>query len=125
MGKWATFTVLFTVVPLGFDLLVLVFERQPISGQAVFSDPSTYLIGFGIAASGLGEAAFDKRHTGQASLGYIISIVFSVLTMVIGAAMYALAKAIAMNNPLPFWVPVCYGLVAVACSLATVWTSES
>lgn len=125
MGKWATFTVLFTVVPLGFDLLVLVFQRQPISGQAVFSDPSTYLIGFGIAASGLGEAAFDKRHTGQASLGYTISIVLSVLTMVIGAAMYALAKAISMNNPPPFWVPVCYGLVAVACSLATVWTSES
>jgi hypothetical protein len=122
--KWATFTVLFTVMPIGFDLLVLVFERQPISWQVVFSDPSTYLIGFGIAASGLGEAAFDKRHTGQASLGYIISIVLSVLTMVIGAAMYALAKAIATNNPLPFWIPVSYGLVAVAFSLATVWTSE-
>ncbi|MBV8540900.1 MAG: hypothetical protein JO176_01245 [Acidimicrobiia bacterium] len=122
--KWATFTVLFTLMPLGFDLLVLVFERQPISWQVVFSDPSTYLIGFGIAASGLGEAAFDKRRTGQVSLSYIIAIVLSVLTLVMGAAMYALAKAVTRDNPLPFWIPVCYGLVAIAFSLATVWTSE-
>ena len=81
-------------MPLGFDLLVLVFERQPISWQVVFSDPSTYLIGFGIAASGLGEAAFDKRRTGQVSLSYIIAIVLSVLTLVMGAAMYALAGVI-------------------------------
>lgn len=112
------------MVPVGFDLLVLLFERELISWQVVLSDPSTYLIGFGIAASGLGEAAFDKRHAGQASLGYIIAIVLSVFTMVIGAAMYALAKAVTKDNPLPFWVPVCYGLVAVAFSLATVWTSE-
>ncbi|MEO7194807.1 MAG: hypothetical protein ABIZ05_08295 [Pseudonocardiaceae bacterium] len=125
ISKWATFTVLFTVTPLGFDLLVLVFERQPISWQTVFSDPSTYLLGFGIAASGLGEAAFDKRRTGQASLSYIIAIVLSVLTMVTGAAMYALAKAITKDNPLPFWIPVCYGLFAIAFSFATVWTSES
>jgi hypothetical protein len=121
--KWATFTVLFTVMPLGFDLLVLVFERAPVSWQVIFSDPSSYLIGFGIAASGLGEAMFDKRHTGRASPGYIIAIVLSVVTMVIGAAMYALAKA-TKDNPLSFWVPVCYGLAAVAFSLATVITSE-
>jgi len=125
MCKWAAFTVLFTVMPLGFDLLVLIFERQSISWQAIFSDPSTYLIGFGIAASGLGEAVFNKRRTGQASLGYIISIILSVLTMVMGAAMYALAKAITKDNPLSFWVPVCYGLIAIIFSLATVWTSES
>jgi uncharacterized membrane protein len=111
-------------MPVGFDLLVFLFEREPISWQAVFSDPSTYLIGFGIAASGLGEAVFDKRHTGQASPGYIVAIVLSMLTMVTGAAMYALAKATAKDNPLPFWIPVCYGLVAVAFSLATVWISE-
>lgn len=123
--KWATFTVLFTVMPLGFDLLVLVFERQSTSWQVIFSDPSTYLIGFGIAASGLGEAIFDKRRTGQASLSYIISIMLSVLTIVIGAAMYALAKAITKDNPLSFWIPVCYGLIAVVFSFAAVWTSES
>lgn len=111
-------------MPLGFDVLVLVFEREPISWQAIFSDPSVYLIGFGIAASGLGEAMFDKRHTGQASPGYIIAIVLSVFTMVTGAAMYALAKAVAENNPLPFWIPVCYGLVAIVFSFATVMASE-
>ena len=111
-------------MPVGFDLLVLLFEGESISWQVVFSDPSTYLIGLGIAASGLGEAVFDKRHTGQASLGYIIAIVLSMLTMVTGAAMYVLAKATAKDNPLNFWVPVCYGLVAVAFSLATVWISE-
>jgi hypothetical protein len=122
--KWATFTVLFTLIPLGFDLLVLLFERQPISWQAIFSDPSAYLIGFGITANGLGEAVFGKRPTGQAPLGYIIAIVLSVVVLVLGAAMYALAKAVAENNPLPFWVPACYGLVAVVISLVTAWISE-
>ncbi len=111
-------------MPLGFDLLFLVFERQSISWQAVFSDPSTYLIGFGIAASGFGEAVFNKRCTGQASVGYIIAIVFSMLTMVIGVAMYELAKVVAKDDPLPFWIPVCYGLVAVMFSFAAVWASE-
>jgi hypothetical protein len=122
--KWATFTVFFTVVPIGFDLLILLFERESISLQVLFSDPSTYLIGFGITASGLGDAIFHKRQTGHAPLGYIISIVLSVLALVAGAAMYALAKAVAEANPLPFWIPVCYGFVSVAVSFATVWVSE-
>lgn len=122
--KWVTFTVFFTVVPVGFDLLILLFEREPISLQVLFSDPSTYLIGFGITASGLGDAVFDKRQTGHAPLGYIISIVLSVLVLVAGAAMYALAKAVTETNPLPFWVPVCYGLASVAVSFTMVWASE-
>lgn len=114
------------MIPLGFDLLVLLFERQPVSWQSIFSDPSTYLIGFGITANGLGEAFFGngKHRAGQAPLSYIIAIVLSVFVLVVGAAMYALAKAVAENNPLPFWVPACYGLVAVVVSLATAWISE-
>jgi hypothetical protein len=122
--KWATFTVFFTVVPVGFDLLVLLFEREPISLQVLFSDPSMYLIGFGITASGLGDAIFGKLQTGHAPLGYIISLVFSVLILVAGATMYALAKAVTQVNPLPFWVPVCYGFASIVVSFVTVWTSE-
>jgi hypothetical protein len=70
--KWATFTVFFTVVPVGFDLLVLLFEREPIDLQVLFAYPSTYLIGFGITANGLGDAVFGKRQMGRAPLGYII-----------------------------------------------------
>ena len=80
--KWVTFTIFFTVVPVGFD------------------------------------------QTGHAPLGYIISIVLSLLVLVAGAAMYALAKAVTETNPLPFWVPVCYGLASVAVSFTTVWVSE-
>jgi hypothetical protein len=112
-------------MPLGFDLLFLVFEHQPISWQVVFSDPSTYLIGFGIAANGLSETAFNKRCAGQESVGYVIEILFYTIIMIVGAVMYVLVKTVAKDNPLPFWIPVCYGLVAVAFSLATVWTSES
>jgi uncharacterized membrane protein len=124
LTKWATFTVFFTVVPVGFDLLVLLFERESIGLQVLFSDPSTYLIGFGITASGLGDAVFGKRQTGHAPLGYIISLVLSVLVLVAGAAMYALAKAVTEASPLPFWLPVCYGLVSIAVSFFTVWVSE-
>jgi hypothetical protein len=122
--KWATFTVFFTVVPIGFDLLVLLFERASIGLQVLFSDPSTYLIGFGITASGLGDAVFGKRQTGRAPLAYIISLVLSVLVLVVGAAMYALAKAVAEANPLPYWAPVCYGLASIIVSFVTVWASE-
>jgi hypothetical protein len=122
--KWATFTVFFTVVPIGFDLLVLLFEREPIGLQVLFAYPSTYLIGFGITANGLGDAVFGKRQMGRAPLGYIISIVLSVLVLVTGAAMYALAKAVTETSPLPFWVPVCYGFASVVVSFVTVWTSE-
>lgn len=122
--KWATFTVFFTVVPVGFDLLVLMFERVPISLQELFAYPSTYLVGFGITANGLGDAVFGKRQTGRAPLGYIISIVLSVLVLVAGAAMYALAKAVTEVAPLPFWVPVCYGLASIIVSFVTVWSSE-
>ncbi len=124
LTKWATFTVFFTVVPVGFDVLVLMFERASISLQVLFSDPSTYLIGFGITASGLGDAIFGKRQAGRAPLSYIISLVLSVLVLVVGAAMYALAKAVTEANPVPFWVPVCYGLASVVVSFVTVWVSE-
>jgi hypothetical protein len=112
------------VVPVGFDLLVLLFEREPIGLQELFAYPSTYLVGFGITANGLGDAVFGKRQTGRAPLSYIISIVLSVLVLVTGAAMYALAKAVTEANPLPFWVPFCYALISVGVSFVTVWTSE-
>ncbi|HEY3689527.1 MAG TPA: hypothetical protein VGL46_04400 [Pseudonocardiaceae bacterium] len=111
-------------MPIGFDLLVLLFERASIGLQVLFSDPSTYLIGFGITASGLGDAVFGKRQTGRAPLAYIISLVLSVLVLVVGAAMYALAKAVAEANPLPYWAPVCYGLASIIVSFVTVWASE-
>src|SRR5262245_43975647 len=91
IAKWVAFTVVFSMLPVLFDLGVLLFRGQSISVRALSSDAATYLLGFGIIASGLGDALFEKIHSGGLASGkFVAALVLSTMMLAIGPALYAL-----------------------------------
>src|SRR4051812_34879741 len=74
VGKWFGATALFAIVPVLFDMIILSSRTSTISMDALFSDSSSYLIGFGICASGFGDALYESR-----AVGYINGLTIAIV----------------------------------------------
>lgn len=118
LGKWLGVTALFAFVPVLFDILILHSRNSEITLSALFSDSSTYLIGFGICASGFGDALYERKVVGVLDGLTIAAIIISALTLTVGAVLYAINKGPGASSE--WGLPLVYVTTATLISFVTV-----
>lgn len=122
IGKWCSITALFALVPVLFDVIILLSRAHPVTMDSLFSDSSSsYLIGFAICATGFGDTLFDQRTRGLLDGLTISALVISTLILTIGALLYASFK----DRPDEYgWaMPVMYIAAAAFVSFASTLVS--
>ncbi len=122
LGKWAIFTAGLAVFPAGIDAVLQLNFHRIITLQYLFPAPTTYLVGVGVVAGGLGELLFARRRRDRELRGAaeIVCMTLTMFLLVIGGVLYSANKLVPATE---FTLPIVYLVSAVVASGLSVYVA--